>query len=356
MSDKIVYTVPGYKLLKDLQNEILEENELDSRFHNNSSLHKSLSKNLCSKPLLPQKSPTIRFSELASPSHNLLSTMKDNLNITSLLLKNKKPNTASGLTNDRLKTLTFNSNFSTTNNFFTNKDKLSQNLSPFNTQELNVTTLSRIAIRNSKQRKIAINVNEERNAMIPAGYSQLPEIRKENKSLFANSAINKGDLLRLRHDEAKLEKIIASNDQKMKEIHEIENIVKKKLIEKNEFNKEYFNKKDPFWRSFFEEKKAIEQNEACNRHFQRRKNERIQSYQDDKYRKLWMNLRVGKHKTEKSPLLFGREDLRKFEEILAKLKKTSKNCDEINTINTMEFKRSRTNLSKLSSETKMEKD
>ena len=357
MSDKIVYTVPGYKLLKDLQNEILEENELESRFNNNSSYHKS-SKNPRSKLSLPQKPHTILFSELASPSHNLLSTMKDNLNITSLLLKNKKPNTASGLTNERLKTLTFNSNFSTTNNFFTNK---------VFTQELDVTTLSRIAIRNSKQRKIAINVNEARNAMIPAGHSRLPDIIKEKKSCGSGkscgkscanfSASNKLDLLRLRHDEAKLEKIIASNEQKKREIEEIHDLVKKKILDKSEFNKEYFNKKDPFWRSFFEENKAIEQNEACNKHFQRRMNERIQGYQDDKYRKPWMNLHVGKHKSEKTPLMFGREDLRRFEEILKRLRKDAKNSEEIYAGNREELKRSRTNLSKLSSsETRMEKE
>ena len=358
MVDKIVYTVSGYKILKDLQNEIMEENELESKFHNTSELHKSRHKDPTIKvnTLSSQKNThpaTIILTEMNSPNHNLLTSMKDNLNITSLLLKNKKPNTATGLTNERLKTLTLNSNFSTTNHFFTNKQ------TPFNqTQELDVTTLSRIVIRNSKKTKTPINVNETRNAMIPAGHSQLPSIIIHEQKL-SSTLPNPNELLKLRHDEAKLEKIIASSEQKKKEIHEIDEIVKKKLMDKTEFNREYFNKKDPFWRNFFESNKVLDQFDSCNQNFTRRLNERIQGYQDDKYRRNWMSLRVGKHKSDKPPLIFGREDLRKFEEIFSKLKKGVKNQDETiitNPYTREELKRSRTNLSKISSETKMEKD
>jgi hypothetical protein len=351
-SDKIVYTVPGYKILKELQNEILEENEIESKFQN-SEFHRNNPKmklNTLNSQKTGAHPQTIIFSELASPTHNLYNSMKDNLNVTSLLLKNRKPNTATGLTSDRLKVLTMNSNFSTTNNFFTNKQSTNQS------QNLDATTLSRIVIRNSKRVKIPINVNETRLAMVPAGHSRLPSVIKdENKTSTQNLTNGKNDLLRLKYDEAKLEKIIASNEQKKKEIQEIDYVVKKKLEERSDHIKEYFNKKDPFWRSFFDSNKVIEQFDVCSKNFNRRMDERIQDYHDDKYKRQWCNIHVGKNKPQKNALIFGREDLRKFEEIFVRIKKNVRNADEPATVLLKEkekedFKRSKTNLSKISSD------
>ena len=240
MSDKIVFTVPGYKIIKDLQNEILETKELESKY---SETHKSHRKDANKNnffSLNSQKKPTFMFADLASPTNqNLLTSMKENLNITSLLLKTNKPQTANPqLTNERLKTFTLNSNFSTTNNFFSGKQTVAQNL--------DVTTLSRIVIRNSKKTKTPVNVNETRHSMVPAGHTGLPSLKKEENLLISSTNSNaKHELLRLRHDEAKLEKIIASTNQKKKEFEEVDELVKKKLHDKLELNREYFNKKDP---------------------------------------------------------------------------------------------------------------
>lgn len=356
MSDKIVYTVSGYKLLKELQNEILEENELESKFQN-SELQKSQRKDLRNKASIFSSQQTTRpktiiFTELTSPKEDLYSSMKDNLNITSLLLKNQKPNTATVLTNERLKTLTMNSNFSTTNNFFGNKQTNQ-------TQNLDVTTLSRIVIRNSKKNKVPINVNLTRSSMIPAGHTQLPSIIKDEiqNNTRGHHQQNKNELFRLKHDEAKLEKIIASNSQKAKEFQEIDDIVKKKLFDRGEYNREYFNKKDQFWRNFFDTNKVIEQIDFCNDNFNRRMNGRIEGLQNDKYKKIWMKIHVGKNKAKKSSLAFGREDLRGFEELFFKLKKSTKNMDEAVVVNNIkEEKKSKTNISKISSETRVEKD
>lgn len=46
-TDKIVFTVPGYKILKELQTEILEENEIESKYQK--SEQKSFRKDAKSK-------------------------------------------------------------------------------------------------------------------------------------------------------------------------------------------------------------------------------------------------------------------------------------------------------------------
>lgn len=353
MSDKIVYTVAGYKLVKDLQNEINETKELESKY---SDLNKSRRKDKNKMNIFnigPQKkTPTILFSEIVTPTNkNLYASMKDNLNITSLLLKPQKPRTANPqLTNERLKTFTINSNFSTTNNFFTGKQTNE-------TQNLDVTTLSRIAIRNSKKDKVPVNVNETRRAMVPAGHSQLPSIILEENKAPPIPENKKHELLRLRYDEAKLEKIIASTEQKKKEMKEVNEIVQKKLLDKMEYNREYFNKKDPYWKSFFDSKKMIQQTELINENFGKRLCDRIQSYQDCKYRRDWLKIMVGKHHIKKSPLMFGREDLREFEAIINIIRKNVRSSDEVNphTFGKDDYKRSKTNISKISSD-KQEKD
>ena len=353
-SGKIVFTVPGYKIIKDLQNEILEENEIESKFQNSSVSRLRKDPKMKLNTMGSQRPQTLIFTELTSPTHNFYNTInKDNLNTTSILLKNRKPHTASGLTRDQLKGLTINSNFSTTNNFFNKKHDLIE------CPNLDATTLSRIVIRNSKKIKTPINVNETRYAMIPAGHSQLPSVIKDEmkntatNTMNQNNTPNKNDFLRLRHDEAKLEKIIASNAQKKKEFEEIDEIVKKRLEEITDHNREYFNKKDPFWRSFFDSNKVIDQFDVCNKNFNRRMDERIQGYQDDKYKRQWCNIHVGKNNIKKNPLIFGREDLRKFEEVFSRVKKNVRNSDEpyANIAREKEeLKRSKTNLSKISSE------
>lgn len=153
-----------------------------------------------------------------------------------------------------------------------------------------------------------------------------------NTSNLELSPLNKmKETLKLKYDEAKLEKILANCHKRKIELEEIKQRANKKLEERHEINREYFNKKEEFWQDFFNQKLMIENYGTCSTNFDKRQNERIVSFKESKYKKNWEKIQVGNHKKQKAELFFGRVDLKEFEKVLKKLKEERegwKNKDE----------------------------
>lgn len=142
-----------------------------------------------------------------------------------------------------------------------------------------------------------------------------------NTSLLELSPPNKmKETLRLKYDEAKLEKILANCHKKKIELEEIKQKALKKLEERHEVNREYFNKKEAFWQDFFNQKIMIQNFDTCSTNFIKRQDERIICFKEAKYKKNWEDIKVGKHKGKKEESLFGRADLKEFEKLLKKVK------------------------------------
>lgn len=329
MNEKIVFTVPGLKLFKDLQTELSEETFLETRYHPKTSspiINQLLPSQLLKKTI---------FGDLNSPKQLHISQSQNNPeNLTISMLK--KPKTAISI--DRIRNLTINSNFSTRN--------FQQTIET--PQEPNISVLSRMALRNSIKTKETIDVNKSRFAMVPAGSTKIPELKKK-VSNFPESDWEKRLMIRLRHDEAKLEKILANCHMKKGEILEVKKEIEKKMKEKSEALREYFNKKDAFWRDFFETKKIIENNELCKDNYEKRRQNRILEFLDHKYRNNWNHISVGNHNKGSEKLIFGRKDLIKFENMI----KNMHILPEIEINNENGIKRSKTNISKFSDDIKL---
>ena len=91
----------------------------------------------------------------------------------------------------------------------------------------------------------------------------------------------------MKYDEAKLEKILANCHKRKIELEEIKQKAQKKMEERNELKREYFNKKEAFWQEFFNQKIMIQNFDTCSSNFMKRQDERIISFKEAKYKKNW---------------------------------------------------------------------